>query len=112
MQKAKFKILWRGRVKNLAIADKQTLRFFHAQKTDEGFNSIAREYTRTGSTITKKELYRGCDCDGPFQEVTEHKVSIYELRYYPRFRGNRPYWPNWQLVDDECYDAFAQQMGY
>ena len=95
----------------ITIRPGQYLRWGKAYLTDEGYNSVSKEwwFSQNGVNYIRHEASR--DCDGGHSCIDEY-FSPVPMRFKEWDYSPNGAVPDWRKKNSRCHDQFAEMMNY
>ena len=108
---ARFNVLINGDAVTLTLRPGQSLSWYQAERTDEGWSGEGSTWYFDGATINCAYVDEGKDCDGRIHRSGSVTASIDSLRAIDGLDGHR--WPLWETEEEQrIYDQYAVAANY
>ena len=111
---ARFLIFIHGSDVKVTLKPGQTLIWFTAERTEEGWTSESHEYELQDGMVRRIMFFDGRDCDGRMTQTYKDYCPVSQLHdhEFTDDRGMTTLYPAWQKVSARQRDYTAESMGY
>lgn len=102
----------KGNPVKITLRPGQTLRHFHAQRTDEGWSSTSIVFEHEGALVSCYWQTDGVDCDGRLTRAGVSYCALEQLAAGWRSEDDGVTFPAWKAEDEWQRDYSAEAAGY
>lgn len=89
----------------------KTYSFSHPDEEGYSFESVTFYWDEYEKKVYQETCSGGRDCDGEIRTTSKRTCPVENL--YERQMGSSSiFLPEWEMVDEEVYDQYAQLAGY